>query len=206
MFDHLVGFIQRPLGYFLVMIPVQGVLSQPLEPATMIIAKVAPPWEIALLGALAAGVTAFFDYFIVRRIFRVGALERVRSGRLFSRAEAMAKVAPFVTVFLFAALPVPFAPVRVLMPLTGYSLPRYCAAMALGRLPRIYVLALFGKLFDVPNWVLGAILIGAVVLGGVGALLRKLGWIGGKSPGSPGENAGAGEAPTPAREPEPPAP
>ena len=202
MFDHLVDFVQRPIGYFLVMIPVQGVLSQPLEPATLIIAKVAPPWEIALLGALAAGVAAFFDYFIVRRVFRVGALERIRAGRLFSRAEAMAKVAPFVTIFLFAALPLPFAPVRVMMPMTGYSLPKYVAAMALGRFPRIYVLALFGKLFDVPSWVLGAILIGAVVLGGLGALGRKLGWIGGKHDAAPTEIASLDEAP--ASPPEPP--
>ena len=201
MFEHLVDFVQRPLGYFLVMIPVQGVLSQPLEPATMIIAKVAPPWEIALLGSLAAALAAFFDYFIVRRVFRVGALERVRAGRFFARAESMAKVAPFVTIFLFAALPVPFAPVRVLMPVTGYSLPKYVAAMALGRFPRIYVLALFGKLFDVPNWVLGAILIGAVGLGGLAALGRKLGWIGGSHDDAP--PAIADEAPAPA--PEPPA-
>jgi hypothetical protein len=45
-------------------------------------------------------------------------------------------------------------------------------------LPRIYVLAAFGKLFDIPNWILGAFLIGAVVLAALGALFRKLGWIG----------------------------
>ncbi len=179
MFDLIAGFIQRPLGYFLVMIPVQGVLSLPLEPATMIIAKVAPPWEIALLGSLAAAVTALLDYFIVRRIFRVAALDRLRAHRLFSRVERLAKVAPFLTIFLFAALPLPFAIPRVMMPITGYPLPKYVAAMALGRLPRLYVLALFGQLFDIPNWVLGAVLLGAVVLAGVGALFRKLGWIGG---------------------------
>ncbi len=179
MFDYIAGFIQRPIGYFLVMIPVQGVLSLPLEPATMIIAKVAPPWEIALLGSLAAAVTAFLDYFIVRRVFRVAALDRLRAHRLFSRVERLAKVAPFLTIFLFAALPLPFAIPRVMMPITGYSLPKYIVGMALGRLPRIYVLALFGQLFDIPNWVLGAVLLGALVLAGLGALLRRLGWIGG---------------------------
>jgi uncharacterized membrane protein YdjX (TVP38/TMEM64 family) len=195
--EHLLGFAQSPLGYFLVMIPVQGVLSLPLEPATMIIAKVAPPWEIALIGSLAAAVTAVLDYFIVRRVFRVAALDRLRAHRLFSRVERLAKVAPFLTIFLFAALPLPFAIPRVMMPITGYSLPKYVAAMALGRLPRLYVLALFGKLFDVPSWVLGAVLLGAVVLAGLGALLRRLGWI-----GRPRVEAAAGElakeAPAPA--------
>lgn len=178
MFDSIVDFIQRPVGYFLVMIPVQTVLSQPLEPATMIIAKVAPPWEIALLGSLAAAVAAVFDYFFVRRVFRIAALDRLRAHRLFSRVESLAKVAPFLTIFFFAALPLPFAIPRVMMPITGYSFPRYVLATGLGRLPRIYVLALFGQLFDIPNWVLGALLVGALVLGGLGALFRKLGWIG----------------------------
>ena len=197
MFDHIAGFIQRPIGYFLVMIPVQGVLSLPLEPATMIISKVAPPWEIALLGALAAAATAIGDYFIVRRIFRVAALERLRARRLFSRVEAWAKVAPFLTIFLFAALPLPFAIPRVIMPITGYSLPKYVTAMALGRLPRLYVLALFGQLFDIPNWVLGAVLLGALVLAALGALFRRLGWIGGPRGAPPAETAKEAPAPAP---------
>ena len=174
MFD----FIQHPLGYFLVMIPVLSVLSLPLEPATMIIAKVSAPWEIALLGSAAAAVAACFDYFFVRRVFRIGALDRLRGHRLFSRAERYAKVAPFLTILAFAALPLPFAICRVMMPLISYPFPKYVAATALGRLPRIYVLAAFGKLFDIPNWILGAFLIGALLLAALGALFRKLGRIG----------------------------
>lgn len=174
MFD----FIQHPLGYFLVMIPVLTVLSLPLEPATMIIAKVSAPWEIALLGSAAAAIAACFDYFFVRRVFRIGALDRLRAHRLFSRVERYAKVAPFLTILAFAALPLPFAICRVMMPLISYPFPKYVAATAIGRLPRIYVLAAFGKLFDIPNWILGAFLIGALVLAALGALFRKLGWIG----------------------------
>jgi uncharacterized membrane protein YdjX (TVP38/TMEM64 family) len=194
----LTGFVERPIGYFLVMIPVQTVLSLPLEPATMIIAKVAAPWKIALLGSGAGAVAAVFDYFFVRRVFRIAALDRLRARRLFSRVEAVAKVAPFLTILVFAVLPLPFVIVRVMMPITGYPLPRYAAATALGRIPRFYVLALFGQVFDVPNWVLGAVLVGALVLGGVGALLRRLGWIGGKPADAPAAAAIAEEAPTPA--------
>lgn len=174
MFD----FIQHPLGYFLVMIPVMSALSLPLEPATMIIAKVSPPWQIALLGSASAAVAACFDYFFVRRVFRIGALERIRNHRLFSRVERYTRVAPFLTILFFAALPLPFAIPRVMMPLIGYPFPKYVGATALGRFPRIYVLAAFGQLFDIPNWVLGSVLVGALVLAGLGALFRKLGWIG----------------------------
>jgi uncharacterized membrane protein YdjX (TVP38/TMEM64 family) len=174
----MADFLQHPLGYFLVMLPVLSVLSLPLEPATMIIAKVCPPWEIALLASLAAAIAAVFDYFFVRRVFRIGALDRLRARRLFSRAEAIAKVAPFLTIVVFAALPLPFVIMRVMMPITGYSLPKYVVATAIGRFPRVYVLATFGQLVDVPTWVLEAFLVGAVVLAALGALFRKLGWIG----------------------------
>ncbi len=174
----MLGFIQHPLGYFLVMLPVLSVLSLPLEPATLMIAKVCPPWEIALLASLAAGFAAVFDYFFVRRVFRIGALDRLRERRLFSRVEAIAKVAPFLTILVFAALPLPFVIVRVMMPITGYSLPKYVVATAIGRFPRVYVLAAFGQLVDVPTWVLEVFLVGAVVLAALGALFRKLGWIG----------------------------
>jgi uncharacterized membrane protein YdjX (TVP38/TMEM64 family) len=171
-------FIQHPFGYFLVMLPVLSILSLPLEPATMLIAKVCPPWEIALLGSLAAAFAAVFDYFFVRRVFRIEALDRLRARRLFSRAESMAKVAPFLTILLFGALPLPFVIVRVMMPITSYSLPKYVLATAIGRFPRIYALAAFGQLVDVPTWMLEAFLVGAVVLAALGALFRKLGWIG----------------------------
>jgi uncharacterized membrane protein YdjX (TVP38/TMEM64 family) len=190
----ITSFVERPIGYFLVMIPVQTVLSLPLEPATMIIAKVAAPWKIALLGSAAAAAAAVFDYFFVRRVFRIAALDRLRARRLFSRVESLAKVAPFLTIVVFAALPLPFVILRVMMPITGYPLPRYAAATALGRIPRLYVLALFGQAFDVPNWVLGAVLLGALVLGGLGALFRKLGWIGGPRQAAAHEPA-ATEAP-----------
>jgi uncharacterized membrane protein YdjX (TVP38/TMEM64 family) len=171
-------FIQHPLGYFLVMIPVMSALSLPLEPATMIIAKFHAAWEIALLGSASAAIAACFDYFFVRRVFRIGALDRLRGHRLFSRVERLAKVAPFFTILFFAALPLPFAIPRVMMPLIGYPFPKYVGATALGRFPRVYVLAAFGKLFDIPNWILGGFLVGAVVLAALGALFRKLGWIG----------------------------
>lgn len=174
MFD----FIQHPLGYFLVMIPVMSALSLPLEPATLIIAKVSAPWQIALLGSAAAAVAACFDYFFVRRVFRIGALDRLRGHRLFSRVERLAKVAPFLTILFFAALPLPFAIPRVMMPLIGYPFPKYVGATSVGRFPRVYVLAAFGKIFDIPNWILGSFLIGAVVLAALGALFRRLGWIG----------------------------
>src|SRR4051812_22003006 len=125
------------LGYFGVMagafiIPVVTPSVPPLY-----IAKFAEPWAIPPPPSAAPGVAASIDYHLVRRVFRVAAFERARSHRLFAMFERWAKVAPFLTIMMFAGLPLPFFIPRILMPVSGYSTPRYAAAAAIGRYPRI---------------------------------------------------------------------
>jgi uncharacterized membrane protein YdjX (TVP38/TMEM64 family) len=168
--------VRNPVAYFLAMIVVFSAASLPPTPPTLMAAKANPAWLLAVLGAAAAGIAAVVDYHLVRRVFRIGALERARRHPLFERAERWAKVAPFFTVVLFAALPLPFMIPRVLVPVTGYPLHRYAAAVAVGRLPRVFVLAAFGQVFDVPSWILEALFAGGVALAGLGALFRRMGW------------------------------
>lgn len=170
--------VRNPIAYFFAMIVVfAGAL--PPSPPTLMAAKDNPPLLLAALAAVAAGIGAIPDWFVVRRLFRIGTLERVRKHPLFERAEGWAKVAPFLTVVAFAALPLPFIIPRVLMPCTGYPLPRYAAAVAIGRFPRVFVIAAFGQAFDIPTWVLEALFAAGVALAVISAILRRLGWIGG---------------------------
>jgi uncharacterized membrane protein YdjX (TVP38/TMEM64 family) len=168
----VLGAVKNPIVFFLAMIVVFSAASLPPSPPVLMAAKSNPPWLLATLGAVAAGLAAVLDYYLVRRVFRVGALVRVRSHRLFERAEHWAKVAPFFTVALFAAVPLPFTIPRVLVPLSGYPVPRYAAAVAIGRFPRVFVLAAFGQAFDIPAWVLEVLFAAGIALAALGAVLR----------------------------------
>jgi uncharacterized membrane protein YdjX (TVP38/TMEM64 family) len=174
--------VRHPVAYFFAMIAVFSVASLPPSPPTLMAAKANAPWLLATLGAAAAAVAAVLDYYLIRRVFRIGALDRARGHRLFAQAERWAKVAPFLTIVVFAALPLPFMIPRVLMPLGGYPLPRYAAASAVGRFPRVFVLAAFGQIVDVPSWMLEALFAGGLALAALGALARHLGWIRDPSP------------------------
>jgi uncharacterized membrane protein YdjX (TVP38/TMEM64 family) len=197
----VIEVVKNPIAYFLAMIAVFSVASLPCSPPTLMAAKVNPPWLIATLGAVAASLAAGLDYYLVRRAFRRCTLKSIRRHRLFERAERSAKVAPFFTVALFAAVPLPFMIPRVMVPLSGYPLPRYAAAVAVGRWLRVFVVASFGRLVDVPAWMLDAALLGSVAVVTLGALFHRLGWIG-RAPPPPSERgAAAMEEP-----PEPPAP
>jgi uncharacterized membrane protein YdjX (TVP38/TMEM64 family) len=162
------------LAYFGVMTAAFSFLSIPPSLPTLYFAKAGPPWLIALLASLGAAAAAVIDYHVVRRVFRFAALERVRGHQFFERFERWAKVAPFWTTVAFAALPLPYVLPRVLMPLSGYPLRRYMAAAALGRYPRVFVLAVFGDAFEIPKEILLALLVAGMAVTGATALVRHL--------------------------------
>jgi uncharacterized membrane protein YdjX (TVP38/TMEM64 family) len=170
----LLEALKNPVAYFFAMIVVFSAASLPSSPPTLMAAKANPPLLLAALGGLAAGLAAVFDYHLVRRVFRLRTLEEVRRHPLFDRAERWAKVAPFFTVALFAALPLPFMIPRVLVPLSGCSLPRYALAVAVGRFVRVFVIALFGKIVDIPGWLLAAALALALFVIAGSAVYRRL--------------------------------
>jgi uncharacterized membrane protein YdjX (TVP38/TMEM64 family) len=159
--------------YFAAMIPVFSILSLPPGPPTMWAAKTLPPLLVALAGSAAAAIAAVFDHRFVRRAFELKRLAELKQKPLFGKAERYAKVAPFATILTFAALPLPFIVVRVLMPLTGYPLGRYVLATALGRFPRVFVVALVGQALDLPNWLLASLLGLGLASAALGAWLRS---------------------------------
>lgn len=163
-------------GYFLAMLGT-FLAVMPLEPATMLAVKYASPWLVAAVATLAAGLTSAFDWHFVRRVYRMGALERLRKRPLVQKAERAAKVAPFWTIFTFALIPLPFVIIRILMPLSGYPLGRYVGAVCLGRYPRILAIAYLGEWIAIPTPVLLGVFGVAIVFALSIALARRFGWL-----------------------------
>ena len=146
--------LQELALYFGFMFLAFSVLPQPLTPATLLAAKHAAPWSVALVAASAAAIAATADHILIRRAFSLKKLAEIRQHKLFQRAEGWVKVAPFLTTTTFAALPLPFLIVRVLLPLSGYSIGKYVSAVAIGRFMRIFVIAAVGQALDIPTPVL----------------------------------------------------
>lgn len=159
--------------YFGFMLVAFSVVPQPLAPATLLTVKFAPPWAVALAAALAAAIAAIVDHIVVRRAFSLKRLAEVRQTQIFQRAEGWAKVAPFLTTTSFAALPLPFLIVRVLLPLSGYPMGKYVAAVAMGRFARIFVIATVGSALDIPTPVLIAMYGVSVVAMLCAAIIRR---------------------------------
>jgi uncharacterized membrane protein YdjX (TVP38/TMEM64 family) len=79
--------------------------------------------------------------------------------------------APFWTTVIVIFSPIPDSAVRVLAPLSRYPLPKFLGAIALGRFPRLLLIAGSGALPKIP---LSVPLLGSVVLVAAGVAWRRL--------------------------------
>jgi uncharacterized membrane protein YdjX (TVP38/TMEM64 family) len=160
--------------YFAVMFGTMA-LALPLEPATLLAAKIAAPWLVATVASLAAVALAVADHAFVRRAFQTRVLDELRKKPIFERAQRWARVAPFLTTAAFAGLPLPFIVVRVLVPVSGYPVARYAPAVALGRFPRFFVIATFGTAWSeyLPNELLVGLMLASVAVAASSALVHR---------------------------------
>jgi membrane protein YqaA with SNARE-associated domain len=103
-----------------------------------------PFWRVlavAGLGALATGVSHTNEYHVLVYLLRLGKIHLIKETRIYRWAEKQFKTWPFGLQFLFNVLPVPADPSRWLAALSGYPLPKFFCAQALGRFVRYGALA-----------------------------------------------------------------
>jgi ABC-type lipoprotein export system ATPase subunit/membrane protein YqaA with SNARE-associated domain len=109
------------------------------------------PWPIAILGAIGTMIANLNDYHIVSGLLRLRKVQKVRHNALVKDAIKLFAKAPFLTLTVFAFVPIPVDAVRLISIGHGYSRVRYAAAYLLGRFPRYLLLAWLGKQWA-PKW------------------------------------------------------
>ena len=162
-------------AFFLLALFVHGPLS-PLLPtafeATLLYyARFYPGWVLALVGTAAASLAEAVNYRLVdwaAQLPKLSAL-KARKGVRWS-IDAFSR-APFWTTAIVIFSPIPDSAVRILAPLSRYPLPKFLAAVAFGRFPRLLLIAGFGVLVHMPTWLL---LLSTVALVGLTVARRLL--------------------------------
>jgi membrane protein YqaA with SNARE-associated domain len=159
---------RRLVSYGLYAIPAHLLVSVLAnEPALFAAARSFPPMQVAVAGVAGALVAIALDYaligwFVNHRLIRA----EIDDSRGYQRAQRLFGRAPFLLIVAAAMLPVPFYPIKILAIARDYSLPRFAAAIVIGRLPRFYLLALGGQKVQAPNSALAS---AAVALGLIAA-------------------------------------
>lgn len=145
-------------GFFLIAVLVHGPLS-PLLPtafeATLLYyARLYPAWLLALVGTVGASVAEAVNYRLVDWAAELPRLATLRTAKTVHWSVAAFLRAPFWTTALVIFSPIPDSAVRILAPLGKYPLAKFLSAVALGRFPRLWLIAAFGWLVNVPVWLL----------------------------------------------------
>ncbi|MGH8699178.1 MAG: VTT domain-containing protein, partial [Burkholderiales bacterium] len=94
----------------------------------------------------------------------------LRERRAVRWSVALFRRAPFWATALIIFSPLPDTAVRLLAPLGSYPIDRFVLATAVGRFPRLLLIAGVGAIVTVPAWLLLAV--GGALL--AGALARRL--------------------------------
>ena len=147
--------------------PLSPFLPTAFEATLLYYARFHPAWLLALGGTAAASLAEAVNYRLVSWAAAQPKLVALSTGKVARWSIAAFLRAPFWTTVLVIFSPLPDSAVRILAPLGKYPLPMFLGAVALGRFPRLLLIAGSGALLRIPLlWLLLAS--GAIVLAGVG--------------------------------------
>lgn len=150
-----------------------GTLSFLTTPTLLYYGRFHEPWVVALLGSASSAAGSALQLMLLRWALsgRHRWMQRFTPSR--EKVEAAVRRYPsasFLALLLARATPLPDAPLKVVAAVVEYSILLYSIAVFLGALPYFYVLALLGREFQIPVW----ILVATVVLIGLGILIDRL--------------------------------
>lgn len=127
------------------------------------------PWQLAVAGGCASAAGSAVQLGVFRWMLRAN---RPWMRRFLPTREKLEQTlgrypsASFLALTLARATPLPDAPLKLVAAAVGYPIPRYLLAILLGSLPYYYVLALVGRRFEIPVWIVlaafGVIAVGIV--------------------------------------------
>lgn len=146
--------------------PLSPFLPTAFEATLLYYVRFYPAWLLALVGTAGASLAEAVNYRLVDWAAARPRLAALASGKLARWSIAAFLRAPFWTTVLVIFSPIPDSAVRILAPLGKYPLPLYLGAVALGRFPRLVLIAGSGALLSIPlPWLLVAS--GGIVLAGL---------------------------------------
>jgi uncharacterized membrane protein YdjX (TVP38/TMEM64 family) len=150
-----------------------GTLSFLTTPTLLYYGRYHEPWVVGLAGSAASAAGSALQLLLLRWALsgRHAWMRRFAPSR--AKVETAIRRYPsasFLALLVARATPLPDAPLKVVAAVVEYPILRYSLAVFLGALPYFYVLALLGREFHVPTWML----LTAAILIAVGFLIDRL--------------------------------
>jgi membrane protein YqaA with SNARE-associated domain len=148
------GILQKStnlLVLFLYSFPSEFLMAVlPHEPVLIFFGKSFSPATVTAVALSSTLIVELTNYYVIGHLFDLRALQKIKSSPMVSKMVKLFLKAPFLALLFFAFAPIIFYPFRFLTVVSKYPLRKYLLAVALGRGPRFFLLALLGKTVNVP--------------------------------------------------------
>ena len=146
--------------------PLSPFLPAAYEPVLVYFGRLYPPLVVATIGTMASLYVEFINYRLHAAMLRTRAARRLTGGAMVQRVVRLFARSPAFTVWLCAWSPLPYWPVRILAPMAGLPVARHLVATALGRFPRLWLIAALGSVVRLDlKWLVGFTVLSSVVAG-----------------------------------------
>jgi membrane protein YqaA with SNARE-associated domain len=170
--------------------PLSPIVPTAFEPLIMEAAKHQSVWAVSLVATGMYLYSEYINWHVYAWVLSWSRLRGLQDRRSVRWGLEHFARAPFTTTVVFAITPLPFWVVRSLAVLNRFSLPRFLAATAVGRLPRFVFYAWLGDVLQVPTVLLLAVIVGTSAIVIAGRLARRQPLLNGAAPPSGGDGRG----------------
>ena len=174
---------------FLYCFPAEFIITTvPHEPVILYFSKFYSPLTVTVISTVGLILIEIINYTAFQYVADLRTFRRTLESRLVQKAVAFFNKAPFLTLWLCGLTPLPFFPLRFLVVLARYPLVKYLLAVLTSRFPQIYIVALAGEIFKIPNeWIIAlfVLLLASALAPIVWHVLRERS---GKKPGDTGKD------------------
>jgi membrane protein YqaA with SNARE-associated domain len=165
------GLLQKSsnlLVLFLYSFPSEFLMAVlPHEPVLIYFGKSFSPATVMAVALSSTLLVELTNYYAIGHLFDLRAFQKIKASPLVNKAVRLFLKAPFSALVIFAFTPIIFYPFRFLTVLSKYPARKYVLAVALGRGPRFFLLALLGSRVNVPISVLILFTLSLFLMGAV---------------------------------------
>jgi uncharacterized membrane protein YdjX (TVP38/TMEM64 family) len=126
----------------------------PHEPILLYFGKFYMPLTVALVAGSSTLMTEALNYSVFKYVTDLKFFKNIQQKKTVSKIVGLFNRAPFLALWIAAFTPIPFYPFRFLVVLARYPLAKYILALSLSRIPRFFILAFFGHIVQIPDYLL----------------------------------------------------
>jgi membrane protein YqaA with SNARE-associated domain len=149
------------------------IATVPHEPVLLYFGKFYHPLTVALVAIPSTLLTEMLNYSAFKYITDLKIFSKLQEKKAVQKTVQFFNKAPFITLWVAGITPIPFYPLRFLVVLAKYPLPKYILAVFLSRFPRFIIFAYLGYKIQFPDYMLIALFFILIAIANI-AIVRSL--------------------------------